>query len=123
MKKGLSIGFCLFLVGMAAVTSMFFSGCKRTGEKIRPEWSSMDPLSIPLDVRKEQFAKMNLVFNPSFEEGESFKTEEAQNDFRIRGWAIVGERVEWVEEASKGMYSVKIIREEIPFAKKYIKAI
>lgn len=113
MKKRLSIGYCLFLVGMAAVISMFFSGCKGAEQKIRPHWSSMDPLSIPLEVRKEQFAEMNLVFNPSFEEGESFKTEETQNDFHIEGWTKIGEHVGWVEESSKGKYSVKIVREEI----------
>jgi hypothetical protein len=102
MKKRLSIGYCLFLVGMAAVISMYFSGCKRTEQTIRPRWSSMDPLSIPLEVRKEQFAEMNLVFNPSFEEGESSNTEETQNDFHIEGWAKIGEHVEWVEEASQG---------------------
>jgi hypothetical protein len=78
-------------------------------------WSSLEPLSIPYEVRLTQFEKGNLVANPSFEE-----TVSAAGDAdKTQHWITVGRSVEWVdaasddyalEEVADGRHAVKIVR-------------
>ena len=78
-------------------------------------WSSLEPLSIPYEVRLAQFEKGNLVANPSFEESEP-ATEDADN---TQHWFRIGRSVEWVDAASgrdgpeevvDGRHAVKIVK-------------
>lgn len=78
-------------------------------------WSSLEPLSIPYEVRLAQFEKGNLVANPSFE-----KSGPAARGADIsQHWIAVGRGVEWVdaasgryapEEVATGRCAVKIVR-------------
>ena len=81
-------------------------------------WSSSDPLTIPYDIRLNQFEKGNLVFNPSFEVGTAPEDASEKSD-RIKGWQSVGLNVSWVDsqaeehsqtEVNTGRHSVKILR-------------
>ena len=83
-------------------------------------WSGSEPLSISYDTRLSQFAKGNLVVNPSFEEGQSFQ-ETTANVSRIKGWEMVGRNVNWVDretadntqqDVRSGRHAVKIIRKK-----------
>ena len=78
-------------------------------------WSSLEPLSIPYEVRLTQFEKGNLVANPSFEETvpATGGTDNTQH------WITVGRSIEWVdaasdnyalEEVADGRHAVKIVR-------------
>ena len=78
-------------------------------------WSSLEPLSIPYEVRLAQFEKGNLVADPSFEESEP-ATGDADN---TQHWITVGRSVEWVdaasgryapEEVADGRHAVKIVK-------------
>ncbi|MGA9537651.1 MAG: hypothetical protein WBR24_17235, partial [Desulfobacterales bacterium] len=78
-------------------------------------WSSLEPLSIPYEVRLAQLEKGNLVANPSFEESDP-ATENSDNP---RHWIRTGLSVEWVEAASgrdaseevaDGRHAVKIVK-------------
>jgi hypothetical protein len=78
-------------------------------------WSSLEPLSIPYEVRLAQFEKGNLVANPSFEKSEPA----AGGADDIQHWITVGRSVEWVdaasatyarEEVADGRHAVKIVR-------------
>ena len=48
-----------------AVTALV--GLSATVGACDPAWSDSDPLSIPCELRRQQAAKGNVVFNPSFE--------------------------------------------------------
>ena len=83
-------------------------------------WTSSDPLSIPYEIRRQQFEKANLVINPSFENG-SVTTGDPANTFMLAGWEKVGQNVEWVTpesglmavaEVNGGRHSVKIERKK-----------
>ena len=83
-------------------------------------WSSSDPLSIPYEVRMNQFEKDNLVDNPSFEEGHVIKGTSGHS-FKINGWEKIGRHVKWVDQDSEiyskedvtaGRHAVKIVREK-----------
>jgi beta-N-acetylglucosaminidase len=78
-------------------------------------WSSLEPLSIPYEVRLAQFEKGNLVADPSFEEREP-TTENSDNP---RHWITVGRNVEWIDaavgsnasgEVADGRHAVKIVK-------------
>jgi len=72
------------------------------------QWSSYDPLSIPLQTRKEQFSKGNLVLNPGFERGTIHSP-----DFSLENWTVIGEHVAWVDDgASPGSQAIRITREK-----------
>lgn len=82
-------------------------------------WSSMYPLSIPLDIRQAEFNKGNIVPNPSFEEGTVTDKRMPRRNFEIANWNKVGENVEWVDtrdpyynvsEAHAGNHAIKIVR-------------
>ena len=93
--------------------SFFLSNCN-TNSTQRDEsgWTSNNPLSIPLEVRKKMFDKGNLVPNKSFEEG---------SGTIITGWTIKGENVTWCDtengfensEVSEGKRAIKISREKV----------
>ena len=84
------------------------------------KWSSYDPLSIPLQTRKEQFSKGNLVLNSGFEHGVVHPTVSSA-DISPDNWIVLGEHVEWVDadhdaysadEVSSGGRAIKIVREK-----------
>ena len=83
-------------------------------------WSSSDPLSIPYEVRMNQFEKDNLVDNPSFEEGHVIKGTSGLS-FKLNGWEKIGRNVKWVDQDSEiyseedvmaGKHAVRIVREK-----------
>ncbi len=101
---------------------MLLNACtavRRAGDRSSvEEWSSSDPLSIPYDIRQAQFAKGNLVINPSFEKGRQI-TGEAEAHFRLDGWQAVGPHVRWTRqesgntasrEVNSGSRAIKIVR-------------
>ena len=59
-------------------------------------WSTTNPSSIPYDVRRQQFAKGNLVTNPAFEDGRWLKSG-SDHPFKITGWETVGRHIQWVD--------------------------
>ncbi|MGD8721026.1 MAG: hypothetical protein PVG46_04440, partial [Desulfobacterales bacterium] len=78
-------------------------------------WSSLEPLSIPYEVRLAQFEKGNLVVNPSFEKSGPA----ARAADNTQHWITVGRGVEWVdaasgryapEEVAAGRCAVKIVK-------------
>ena len=82
-------------------------------------WSSMEPLSIPLAIRQAEFKKGNITTNASFEQGQAFRNDSLIKNFKIEGWKKVGENVEWVntesgfykpDEVHNGKHSIKISR-------------
>ena len=115
MKPVLLSIFCSFLILNACST------IEKTQKTHRPSpWSTSDPLSIPYDIRLDQFEKGNLVLNPSFENG-SIIAGESANTFILEGWDKVGQNVEWVtqesglnavQEENGGRHSVKIARQK-----------
>lgn len=81
-------------------------------------WIGSKPLSISYGARLSQFAKGNLVVNPSFEESSTFQDTTA-NVSRIKGWDMVGRNVDWIDRETaddthqnvkSGRHAVKIIR-------------
>ena len=64
---------------------------KRDSDK----WTSSDPLSIPLSIRRSQFDKKNLVPNPSFEKG-TVTTKGSTRKISIQGWKKIGRKIDWV---------------------------
>jgi hypothetical protein len=103
---------------------MILNACSTTDhaqQKYRTAaWSGSDPLSIPYEVRMNQFEKANLVDNPSFEEGHVIKGT-SNNSFKINGWEKIGRSVKWVDQETEiyskedvmaGRYAVKIVREK-----------
>ncbi len=83
-------------------------------------WSSSDPLSIPYEVRMNQFEKDNLVDNPSFEQGHVIKGTSGHS-FKLNGWEKIGRNVKWVdqdteiyseEDVMAGKHAVRIVREK-----------
>jgi len=81
-------------------------------------WFSAEPLSIPYDIRLNQFEKNNLVANPSFEAGREIEATSGDAG-RIKGWQMVGRNVRWVDhksadfsaaEVNSGRRAVKILR-------------
>jgi len=58
-------------------------------------WSSSNPLSVPYDLRFDQFERGNIAPNPSFEEGQR-KIDGPDNTFTLSGWETVGNNIWWV---------------------------
>jgi hypothetical protein len=83
MKSFLLFFLCCCLVLNACTTVEKFLETERL-----QEWSSSDPLSIPLDIRQAQFKKGNIVVNPSFENGHR-----ETDRLKIEGWQPVGDHV------------------------------
>jgi hypothetical protein len=113
MKPVLLSFFCCVLVLNACAV------VEKTGEKyVSDGWSSSDPLSIPHDLRQTQFAKGNLVVNPSFEDSRQDARKAADNPV-LPGWETVGAHVQWTgqnsgdtagREVNSGSQAVKITR-------------
>ncbi len=113
MKPVLLSFFCCVLVLNACAV------VEKTGKKYVSEgWSSSDPLSIPHNLRQAQFAKGNLVVNPSFEDGRRNESKAADNPV-LPGWETVGAHVQWTgqksgdtagREVNSGSQAVKITR-------------
>lgn len=110
----------LIAAAVAAAAALLAVSCSSTGREAGKTWSSLDPLSIPLQVRDAQFAKRNIVPNASFEErqiihekGRIINKNGADNDFRLEGWEKIGRNVHWVQEASTGKHAVQIMRTAI----------
>ncbi len=85
------------------------------------KWSSFDPLTIPLEIRKKQLEKGNIVPNNFFEQGTASLSEGPVTDFTLEKWTVVGNNVEWVDinhelyssdDVSTGNHAVKISREK-----------
>ncbi|HDL18635.1 MAG TPA: hypothetical protein ENH29_06240, partial [Bacteroidetes bacterium] len=83
------------------------------------KWSSLQPLSIPFKVRKQQFDKGNIVPDFSFERGTVRSTDSLITDFSLASWSVVGKNVQWTDKNHKGYsgadiatgrHAVKIIR-------------
>lgn len=72
--------------------------------QIPSQWSSLDPGSIPLNVRKKEFSKGNLVTNPSFELGRDYMVDSSGVGFNLTGWKRLGENVAWVNIQEGGKY-------------------
>jgi len=103
---------------------MFLNSCsiiERTQTTyLTATWSSSEPLSIPYDIRLNQFEKDNLVANPSFEAGHDIGVTTGDLN-RINGWEMVGGNVRWVdhesadfnaEDVNSGRRAVKILRKK-----------
>jgi beta-N-acetylglucosaminidase len=83
-------------------------------------WSTSNPLSIPYNMRLQQFKKGNLVSNSSFENGRIMADPPA-NTFVLDGWQKIGQNVDWVTqepgvkvggEVSSGRHSIKVNRKK-----------
>jgi hypothetical protein len=83
-------------------------------------WSGSEPLSIPYDIRLNQFEKDNLVANPSFEAGHDIEATTGDLS-RINGWEMVGRNVRWADHESAdftaadvntGRRAVRILRKK-----------
>lgn len=91
-----------------------------TGASNQPtQWSSMYPLSVPLEVRQAEFNRGNIVANASFEDGTATGNNIPLRNFKITNWNKVGENVEWVyaanahynaSEVRSGKHAIKISR-------------
>jgi hypothetical protein len=112
MKSFLLFFLCCCLVLNACTTVEKFLETERL-----QEWSSSDPLSIPLDIRQAQFKKGNIVVNPSFENGHR-----ETDRLKIEGWQPVGDHVGWAlpeseaiatQEVNSGRHAIKIVRTEM----------
>lgn len=68
------------------------------------QWSSFDPVSIPLEVRRSQLERGNIVPNPSFERG---RTDAGAGSVSLEGWKVIGDGVEWIDEER---HAIKIVR-------------
>ncbi len=109
MKKSikiLSIFFWMFLIVSSAI---ILNNCNNIDSKKLQgsiEWTSQDPLSIPIELRQSEFDKGNLVVNSSFEEGETLKNDSNIYNFKLKNWTVVSKsknteaNVEWVTEAN-----------------------
>jgi hypothetical protein len=96
------------------------SSCKKEHEK--DSWTSADPLSIPLKTRQAEYAKGNLVANPSFEQADIGKNDSMIRDFSLSHWQVIGQDVQLVDvtrskiydstEAYQGTHAIKIVRTE-----------
>lgn len=82
-----------------AVTALV--GLSATVGACDPAWSDSDPLSIPCELRRQQAAKGNVVFNPSFEP-ESHPVHGRPRPSAPPGWEKVGDEVEWIDRESGG---------------------
>ncbi len=83
------------------VTCTVFLSSFRNGDDHR---KSLDPLSIPLEVRKDWLSKGNLVPNPSFEHAEIFKNDSSIKNFKLQGWNVIGNNVQLTDIGRKGVY-------------------
>jgi hypothetical protein len=98
------------------------SACKSKPRvvNIQATWKSTDPAGIPLSVREKEFAKKNLILNPSFEEGRYYNIDTSKISFNLHGWKKAGEKVYWTDvqnqkeyrpdEAFNGLHAIKITR-------------
>jgi hypothetical protein len=101
-RQAHQLPFLLFVTGLVAV----FSSCDdswRRG-KLDGSWSSVDPLSIPIEKRSQEFQKGNLVANPSFEKGNLSNNDTTKNALTIENWEFVGDTIAWVRETENGNY-------------------
>ena len=97
-----------------------FSSCKQDKQNISPQiqWSGLNSVQVPENIRSREFEKGNLVLNPSFEEGKHYMADTLQLSFNLPGWKKVGENVYWTntedelnylpDEASTGNHAIKI---------------
>ncbi len=100
--------------------TLLTTGCRKSDDKERLNWSTEAPLNIPYRIRLQRFEKGNLIRNHSFENGRTFKLDSATTSFSIDGWQQVGQHVEWTDtradsvfakdEAFSGYRAVKISR-------------
>ena len=105
------------------VLFLFCVSCFEKKEKVVPvqeNWSSIEPLDIPLRQRTQIYETGNLVINPSFEEGKVL-LDSLRATFNIKGWKKMGDHIQWVDTASEnyslnevsdGRYAIKIHREK-----------
>ena len=88
---------------------------------LQSQWSSLDPMTIPLNIREKEYDKGNLVSNSSFEFGRYYNVDTVNLSFNLPGWKKVGEDVDWTniqdksgfeaDEAFSGIHAIKIIRD------------
>lgn len=88
------------------LTVLLFATCKtphdvNNQDGTNAEWSAFDPLSIPYDVRLAELEKENIVPNFSFEKGEEQENDSLVTNFKLEGWEVVGEKVEWTNSQSE----------------------
>lgn len=82
------------------------TGCFRSADhSVSDEWSSFTPYTIPYRVRVNQFDKLNLVNNASFEEGRYFDFDTTGKAFEVKGWKKVGNGIEWVAADKRNLYT------------------
>jgi hypothetical protein len=84
----------------------------------KAQWSSRDPLNIPLNRRMSELKSGNMVLNPSFERGRFFNDQ--FNTFELPGWTEIGNATVWVDiskeghqsgEVSSGSHAIRISRD------------
>lgn len=89
------------------------------GPEDTKDWSSNDPLSMPLSVRLLEFNKGNMAPNPSFEKGR-LNSVDPDNPYYIEHWEALGTDVMWVnttspgygpDEVSHGIHAIKVSRD------------
>jgi len=86
---------------------IILAGCNRNKdpEEQRLSWSTESPLSIPYHTRFQRYEKKNLVRNPSFETGRTFKLDSTRTSYVIDGWQQSGRQIEWVDTHTDSLYS------------------
>ncbi len=99
---------------------IFLSACNsKSSIKTETNWSALYTQSVPLDIRKSEFAKRNLVPNFSFEQGKVISQDSSITNFKLEHWTIVGQHVEWTDsnlpayadsQVSHKKHAVKISR-------------
>ncbi len=101
---------------------VFSGGCRSRSHivNLQSQWSGLDPRSIPLTIREREYARGNLVINPSFEQGRYYNVDTVNLSFNLPGWKKVGEDVYWTDtqnpsgfepdEASSGTHAIRIER-------------
>lgn len=81
------------------------------------KWSSLEPESIPLNVRQEEFNKGNLIRNPSFEMARLNQSGSLNSGFKLDNWEVVGRNVRLTDKkqdpegVSEGNHAIRIERE------------
>ena len=96
------------------------SSCKQEKQNLSPQiqWSGLNSVQVPENIRLKEFEKGNLVLNSSFEQGKHYIADTLKLSFNLPGWKKVGENVYWTniedkenyfpDEASAGAHAIKI---------------
>ena len=108
--------FSFFLI--TSVSCQYLHPGSFKGSEDTKDWSSNDPMSMPLSVRLLEFNKGNMAPNPSFEKGR-INSIDPDNPYCIEHWEVLGTDVIWVnttspghgpDDVSHGTHAIKVSR-------------